>query len=304
MKVIVVGAGIAGLATAWALAKAGAEVTLLEQGEVPNPLAASGDRHRIIRRAYGAQGGYQRRIDEAYAAWDALWHDLGEAHLVDTGFLLVSQTGADAAIALRDGLEAGGYPVERLSAGEVAARHPFLDAATIHSAAFSPEGGVLMCRPIARGLADWLVAAGVDLRTGARVVAVDRAAARVRLAGGEELEGDRLVVTAGAWVLKLLPDLVRHLAGYRTAVAYLRPPEDLAAAWAGAPVLLDVGGTVDGYVLPPVRAPGSRSGPGCTRCAATMRTPGARWSPARASGSRRCSPRPSPASTTMRSRRW
>ena len=48
MNVIVVGAGIAGLSTAWALTKAGHHVTILEQGAIPNPLAASGDHHRII----------------------------------------------------------------------------------------------------------------------------------------------------------------------------------------------------------------------------------------------------------------
>ena len=52
MNIIVVGAGIAGLSTAWALTKRGHNVTLLEQGAIPNPLAASGDHHRIIRRAY------------------------------------------------------------------------------------------------------------------------------------------------------------------------------------------------------------------------------------------------------------
>ena len=95
MKVIVVGAGISGLSTAWALAKQSAEVTLLEQGEIPNPLSASGDQHRIIRRAYGGQGGYQRRIGAAYEAWDEMWADLGAKHLVDTGFLLLSQEPGD-----------------------------------------------------------------------------------------------------------------------------------------------------------------------------------------------------------------
>lgn len=41
MDVIVVGPGIAGLSTAWALTKRGHRVTLIEQGPIPNPLAAS-----------------------------------------------------------------------------------------------------------------------------------------------------------------------------------------------------------------------------------------------------------------------
>jgi sarcosine oxidase len=262
MKVIVVGAGIAGLSTAWSLAKRGVEVTLLEQGAVPNPLSASGDHHRIIRRAYGAQGGYQRRIGEAYEAWDEMWDDLGEKHLVDTGFLLVSQTGRDAAVAYRDSLVAGGYPVEDMSAGEAARRHPFLDEEAIHSAAFSPEGGALLCRHIGAGLLSWLARAGASVREHTQVEAVDPARGAVRLAGGGELVADHVVVTAGAWVLKLFPHLSDRLTGYRTAVAYLAPPEDLVAAWEAAPVILDVGGTVDGYVLPPVRGTGLKVGAG------------------------------------------
>ena len=73
MKVIVVGAGIAGLSTAWSLTKAGHAVTLVEQGGIPNPLSASGDHHRIIRRAYQAETGYGALITEAYEAWDELW---------------------------------------------------------------------------------------------------------------------------------------------------------------------------------------------------------------------------------------
>jgi glycine/D-amino acid oxidase-like deaminating enzyme len=49
MKAIIVGGGIMGLATAWALARDGHEVELLEQGPLPNPLASSMDEHRIIR---------------------------------------------------------------------------------------------------------------------------------------------------------------------------------------------------------------------------------------------------------------
>ncbi|MBL8584420.1 MAG: FAD-dependent oxidoreductase, partial [Rhizobiaceae bacterium] len=90
MNIVVVGAGIAGLSTAWALVKRGHGVTLLEQGAIPNPLAASGDHHRIIRRAYRADNGYGRLMSEAYDAWDELWADLGRSHMDPRGFICVS----------------------------------------------------------------------------------------------------------------------------------------------------------------------------------------------------------------------
>ncbi|NBN63311.1 NAD(P)/FAD-dependent oxidoreductase [Pannonibacter tanglangensis] len=262
MNVIVVGAGIAGLSTAWALVRRGVTVTLLEQGPVPNPLSASGDQHRIIRRAYGGQGGYQRRISDAYAAWDEMWDDLGARHLVDTGFLLLSQEPGDEGERYRTGMIAGGYALDEMSGAEAEARYPFLDGQTLRFAAFNPEGGVLLCREIAAGLRDWLRARGADLRERTRVTAIDRAAGAVTLADGAVLTADRVVVTAGAWVTQLAPDLAPTLTPYRTAVVYLEPPADLKAAWAAAPVILDVGGKVDGYVLPPVPGTGLKFGAG------------------------------------------
>ena len=45
-------------------------------------------------------------------------------------------------------------------------------------------------------------------------------------------------------------------------MAYLEPPADLAEAWAASPVILETGGTSDGYVLPPVRGTGLKFGTG------------------------------------------
>ena len=113
MNVIVVGAGIAGLCTAWWLARTGYDVTVVEQAAtIPNPLAASGDHHRIIRRAYRASTGYGELITEAYAAWGELWQDLGQTHLDPRGFLCISRKPGDEAEEYREGLEAGGFPFE------------------------------------------------------------------------------------------------------------------------------------------------------------------------------------------------
>lgn len=263
MHVIVVGAGIDGLSTAWSLAKRGVQVTLFEQaGEIPNPLSASGDQHRIIRRAYGGLGGYQRRIDEAYDAWSEMWDDIGERHLVETGFLLLSQVPGDEADIYRESLKTNGYPVEDIAPKDLTDRRPFLDGSSLRAASFSKEGGVLLCRRIAAGLLAWLQGNGVDVRTGTAIAKVDAAAGTVELADGRTYRGDHVVVTAGAWVLRLLPGLSNVLTTYRTAVAYLTPPADLAEAWRQAPVILDVGGTVDGYVIPPVAGTGLKVGAG------------------------------------------
>ncbi|MEP9389301.1 FAD-dependent oxidoreductase [Mesorhizobium sp. KR9-304] len=263
MNIIVVGAGIAGLSTAWSLVKAGHSVTLLEQGAtIPNPLAASGDHHRIIRRAYRASTGYGALITEAYDAWSEMWGDLGENHLDPRGFLCVSREPGDEAEEYREGMEAGGWPIDLLDPDAAVKRWPFLAPGSFRYAYFSADGGALHCRRIATGLAAWLRAHGANVYENSKVTAIDADSGRVELVSGETLQAYRVVVAAGAWVLKLFPELSGELKTYRTALAYVEPPADLKAAWEAAPVILDVGGKTDGYMIPPSGGAGMKFGSG------------------------------------------
>ncbi|MGX5803539.1 NAD(P)/FAD-dependent oxidoreductase [Bradyrhizobium sp. Arg314] len=262
MNVIVVGAGIAGLSTAWSLVKAGHNVSIVEQGPIPNPLAASGDHHRIIRRAYRAGTGYGQLISEAYDAWDELWVDLGENHLDPRGFLCVSREPGDEAEEYREGLEEGNFPFELLDPAAAVARWPFLEPGTFRYAYFSTEGGALHCKKIAAALAKWLRAHGANVYENSKVVEVDADGGRIVLESGETMQADRIVVAAGAWVLKLFPELGGELKTFRTALAYVEPPADLKSAWEVAPVILDVGGLTDGYMIPITRGAGMKFGSG------------------------------------------
>jgi sarcosine oxidase len=265
MKVIVVGAGIAGLSTAWSLVKAGHSVSIVEQGPIPNPMAASGDHHRIIRRAYRAGTGYGRLITEAYQAWDEMWADLGENHLDPRGFVCISREPGDEAEEYREGLEEGNFPFELLEPDAAVKRWPFLEPGSFRYAYFSTEGGALHCRKIASGLAKWLRANGANVYENSKVVEVDAEAGHIVLESGETMQADRIVVAAGAWVLKLFPELDGELKTYRTALAYVEPPADLEDAWQAAPVVLDVGGAIDGYVIPPSGGAGMKFGSGLHR---------------------------------------
>lgn len=262
MKVAIAGGGIAGLATAWALTKRGHDVTLVEQGTIPNPLAASGDEHRMIRRGYGSADGYARTISEAFTAWDEMWHDLGRSHLSPRGVLAMSQIAGDDGEKFRDGYDRMGEAYELYEPQEAARRYPFLDPATIRYAYFTKAGGALLCQRIARDLAQWLAENGATLRLNSRVTSVDSDRGSLTLSDGGLVVADQVIVTVGAWVLRLMPELARDLTLYRTAVAYLTPPADLAAAWAEAPAILDIGGTADAYMLPPVDGTGLKVGAG------------------------------------------
>ncbi|MEC5404070.1 FAD-dependent oxidoreductase [Paraburkholderia sp. MPAMCS5] len=265
MRVAIVGAGIAGLSTAWSLTKMGHEVTLIEQGSIPNSLAASSDGHRMIRRAYGDADGYAQTIPEAFDSWDMLWDDLGVSHYANCGVLGISQLAGDGAERFRIGLDRMGFDYERLNPQDAVARYPFLDATTFRYAYLDHDGGALFSERIAHDLKTWLRMRGVDLRMHAKAVAIDPHAASVHIADGAIVHADQLVVTAGAWTLPLFPALAGNLEIYRNVVAYLTPPADLESAWSNAPAIVHIGGSSEGYVLPPIDGVGLKFGAGALK---------------------------------------
>ncbi|MGY6256276.1 NAD(P)/FAD-dependent oxidoreductase [Paraburkholderia caledonica] len=252
MRVTIVGAGIVGLSTAWSLTKLGHDVTLVEQGSIPNPLAASRDAHGMICRAHDGANGHAETIAEMFDSWDMLWDDLGVSHYANCGVLGISQFPGDSGEQLRMSFDRVGFEYERLDASEAAERYPFLDAATFRYAYLDRDAGALFCARIAHDIKAWLRMRGVDIRMHTKAVAIDAAAALVHIDDGTVVQADRLVVATGAWTLGLLPALANNLAIRRSLVAYLTPPADLETAWSNAPAIVDIGGRSNGYALPPI----------------------------------------------------
>lgn len=251
MKVVIVGAGIMGLSTAWALTRRGHEVEVLEQGPFPNPLASSVDDHRVFRRAYGPELGYQAMTVEADRAWGRLWADLGRSLYVETGALYVGKAADPWLAASFAGLAAAGVPFERLTPAEAVRRFPPLLADGIEQAGHVPSSGPLRAGEIVAALGAWLAAKDVRIRAQARVVAVEPERAAVVLADGSRVAGDRLVLAAGPWSPKLLPAHAAGVTPSRQLVVYLQPPPDLAVAWQSMPVLADLSPEASFYAVPP-----------------------------------------------------
>jgi len=252
---LVLGAGIMGLSAAWALARAGFDVRVVDQAPPPNPHGASVDDHRLIRHAYGAQVGYMRMVDDAYDAWDVLWRDLGERLIVPTGVLTLAG-GAGAWLPdSRAALTAAGHRTETLSPAELERRFPLLSGEGLTDAMWVPAGGVLLARRIVAALARHLGTRGVAFEAG-RVLDADPARRTLALEDGRLLSADLLVLAAGPWAPRLLPGLVRgRVTPSRQLVVKLRP--DNQAAWAQMPMILDLAqntslGAGGFYLVPPV----------------------------------------------------
>ncbi len=251
-KALIVGGGIAGLSTAWALARRGIEVELFEQGPLPNPRASSYDEHRITRHAYGAMEGYAHLMPEAFRVWDSLWRAIGTSHYEPCGavYFLRHDNGWYGGVSRS--LDAMGIGYRDVPLNEVERRFPMVQADGLQRAVSTDGAGMLFPVRILTDLVVLLGRLGVRLRTGTLVSEVDPERGRV-VADGVTHGGDAAVVAAGAWADRLVPGLRGVAVPSRQAVLYLSPPADLAEAWAVAPVMLEVRPDGGLYTLPPRR---------------------------------------------------
>ena len=260
MQALVVGGGIMGLSTAWGLRRLGCSVTVLEQGEIPNPMGSSGDHHRLIRHAYGAELGYTRLVDPAYAAWELLWQTLGVCHYHPSGTLVMATDDLRWAQAARSNLAICGQTVEPLSSETLRDDYPHLHTEGLHLSYRMDTGGVLMAQQIVGDLAQYLQFSGVTVAPGMRVAEVDTARGAVVLEDGTRLGADLVVVAAGPWADRLVPSLKSRVTPSRQVVVYLKPPTHLQTAWANSPMVLDIGGQGGIYVVPPRGGAGLKVG--------------------------------------------
>ena len=195
MKAAVVGAGVMGCATAWALRERGAEVTVHEQFDLDHERGSSHGRTRIFRVAY-PEPYWVRFAQEAYAGWRELDPSL-------LGLYGLIELVADDALTSARALDECGVPYRLLDRDEVRARGASLPEGW--AALYVPDAGVVFAD---RARHAFLQAAGVEVETNRRIGSTD------------ELDADVVVVTAGSWIRDLVPDVPVTVT--RETVAYFR----------------------------------------------------------------------------------
>ena len=199
MKAVVVGAGMYGLACAERMARGGADVTVLERVHPAHEHAASGGITRVLRFEYGADARFTDLTIRARERWIEAGERAGLQLFDQRGVVHFARDDGDHAFqrASCELVASRGLPIELVGPDELARRHPEFSSAGVRFGVSSPYGGILWARRATGSWAALARDAGVKIRSGAEVV--ETAGGRVRLADGEELRGDVVVLCTSAW---------------------------------------------------------------------------------------------------------
>lgn len=202
---VVVGAGLMGAATAWALARRGRSVLVVEQFTAGHPNGSSHGSARIVRRAYG-DALYTRLTGRAFELWRELEQQSGASLLRTLGGL---DFGArrDVAHVAAD-LAAQGVPYELLSADEAERRWPGMRFAG--SVVYHPQAGTIDPERAVESFTSEAARYGAEVRYESVVVSLraDDDGAEAQLADGVRVRARSVVAAAGGWAGPLLRDLI------------------------------------------------------------------------------------------------
>lgn len=200
--VVIVGAGLAGAAAAWSLARRGRSVVLLEQFAADHLSGSSHGSARIVRRAY-RDGLYVSLTGEAFELWRELESASGQSLLRMLGGLDFGPRRDVAAVAGH--LAAADVPHSVLPAAEAAARWPgmLFEGDVI----FHPQAGTVDSGAAVSALVSLAAGLGADVRYDSAAVSVSSVGV-VGLSDGSSISASAVVVAAGAWVGPLLSSVV------------------------------------------------------------------------------------------------
>jgi glycine/D-amino acid oxidase-like deaminating enzyme len=205
MSTVIVGAGTFGASLAWRLARAGEDVTLVDQFAPGDRRATSGGETRLIRCSHGTGADYTAMARAARGLWRELEAETGTELMLECGMAWFAHRDDGWEAASERTLAAQGIPVERLDPAVAARRFPSLGTGDLTFVLWEPEAGVVRAQRAVQALAQAAAAHG------ARLV---RSRARpdgdtVVLADGTRLEGDAVVWACGGWLRDLFPEQVR-----------------------------------------------------------------------------------------------
>lgn len=231
LKILIIGGGVFGAATALELVTRGHQVTLLDPGPLPHPKASSTDISKVIRPDYGADDFYTDLMMESLRGWDRWNREWPRPLYHETGFTVLS----------RSAMQQGGFEYEslqRLSARGIAAdrldpdalrkRFPEWNADLYPDGYFNPRAGWAESGAVVSSLIERAQSGGAQIVAEAEFESLIERGSQVvgvRTRGGPEYFADWVVMAAGAWTPVLLPELSTMMKPIGQPVVHLRAPD-------------------------------------------------------------------------------
>jgi sarcosine oxidase len=237
---IVVGAGGVGTSTAYYLSRHPGRTLVLERFHENHAFGSSHGRTRILRTAYAEGADYVPLVLRARRLWQRLGREVGREIFRPTGVLLAGPSKSVPLARARASARRYDLPYETYDLERAQKRFPAFHFSPGDGMLWDPGGGVLFPERAVRAYRRLAHERGVSFRWNSPVVRwrprsdgkiVVSTATREYVAGS-------LVLTAGAWLSHLVPELRLPLEVEQQTVYWFRPHERPRVSYRSMPAFV------------------------------------------------------------------
>lgn len=224
--ILVVGLGAHGSAALYHLAATGKRVAGIDRFTPPHERGSSHGQSRIIREAYHENPVYVPFLRAAYELWDALQKEAVRPLLLTTGALLLGTEDTKVVSGARLSAETHGVNFEWLAAAEIRRRFPAFRPTDDTVAIWENRAGILYPEECIKTHLRGAAIRGAEIRCDETVLNIrpSGAGVEVKTSKGTYSAG-KVIVSGGAWVGALLPELRLPLTFERQVVSWFRDSE-------------------------------------------------------------------------------
>ena len=237
--VAVIGLGAMGSAALHHLARRGARVIGIERFLPGHDQGSSHGETRIIRLGYFEHPSYVPLLRRTYELWRELEAECKRPFVHITGIAEIGPPNGEVVAGTLRASRLHALPHEVLDAAQVMRRFSAFRIPSDFIGVVQPDGGYLSVEPAIEAQLALAKAAGAQVRTNERVRAMTPQAGGVRVeTDASAIEAATVIVAAGSWVTKLLPDLPVRLRVTRQVQAWFQPLDEPVFAPGRFPVFL------------------------------------------------------------------
>jgi sarcosine oxidase len=221
--IIVIGLGANGSSALWHLAKTGKRILGLDRFTPPHQKGSSHGESRIIRQAYHESPLYVPLVKAAYPLWAELERTSGKTLFQKTGGLLLGAPETTVVQGARLSAETHDIPFEWLESTAIRNRFPAFKPKKGTVGVLEKEAGILFPEECIRAFLTQAEKNGATIHTGEPVQTIAPQKDKVIITTATTTyETEKCIVSAGAWLNTLLPELHLPLSVRRQPLFWFR----------------------------------------------------------------------------------
>jgi sarcosine oxidase len=222
--VIIIGLGAMGAAAAYHLTRLGRLVLGLDRFHPPHELGSSHGKSRIIREAYFEHPLYVPLVQRAYELWTELEAASGRRLFHQTGGLMIGPPDGVLVQGAKRSATVHKLSHEILSSSALRRQFPAFNLPAETIAVREPRAGILFPELAVQTHLELAAHHGASLRFDEPALKWESTGTSVRAVTAKgSYTAERLLLTAGAWMVSLLPDLKPPLTVERQVLCWFQP---------------------------------------------------------------------------------